>query len=369
MSTLRQHSYALVFALATVAGAGSGCSGCKGLGGGGVPKDDLVLAPKEAEILFSANLGRVRNTTMWRKLLDLRDNDAGMKKDYEDFVKKCAFDPMQQLESVFAAFPQGASDSKEFVLIVRGPFNEQKLVECATEQAKKDGADLTISEYGGKKVYTNTRSAQGYAVFLDAKTVALGGKEWIKKTIDLASGRKNDKTAEGQAEQPKSVRDNPEMMAVHKRVRTTDGMWGVGLVPQTMRDSLKDDPNLSVAATMKQVFGSVDFANGIVADLNVDLASNQDATDLTTKIQGQLADVRKNPQFMMAGIGTFLDNVKIEARLATFHVGVTFNQPQVDDLINRMKGLLASLRGGLTGGIAPPMPSAPDPVTPPPTTP
>ena len=360
MSTLRQHSYALVFsALATVAGAGSGCSGCKGLGGGGVPKDDLALVPKEAEILFAANLGRIRNTSMWRKLLDLRDNDAGMKKDYEDFVKKCAFDPMQQLESVFAAFPQGASDSKEFVMIVRGPFNEQKLVECATEQAKKDGADLAVSEYGGKKLYTNTRSAQGYAVFLDAKTVALGGKEWIKKTIDLASGKK----AEGQTELPKSVRDNPEVMAVHKRVRTTDGTWGLGLVPQTMRDSIKDDPNLSVAATMKQAFGSIDFANGIVADLNVDLGSNQDATDLTTKIQAQLSEARKNPQFMMAGIGTFLDNVKIEARLATLHIGVNFNQPQVDDLINRMKGLLASLRGGLTGGIAPQAP--PDPIAPP----
>jgi|GEM_PF-4649497 len=363
MSTLRQHSYALIFALVTVAGAGSGCSGCKGLGGGGVPKDDMALVPKEAEVLFATNFARVRNTTMWRKLLDLRDSDVQMKKDYEDFVKKCAFDPMVSLESVFAGFPQGMTESKEFVMIVRGPFNEPKLVECATEQFKKDGGDMAVSEYGGKKLYTNTRSSQAFATFLDAKTVAIGGKDWIKKTIDLATGKK----AEGQTELPKSVRDNAEVMAIHKRVRTTDGVWGLGLVSQTTRDSLKDDPNLSVASTMKLVFGSFDFANGINADLNADLGSNQDATDLTTKIQGQLAEARKNPQFMMAGIGTFLDNVKIEARQATFHVGIVFNQPQVDDLINRMKGLLASLRGSLTGGLAPAQ--APAPIDPPGTTP
>jgi hypothetical protein len=40
----------------------------------------------------------------------------------------------------------------------------------------------------------------------------------------------------------------------------------------------------------------------------------------------------------------------VESKGATFHVGVSLNQQQVDDLINRVKGLLKSFGGALGGG-------------------
>jgi hypothetical protein len=327
----------------------AGCQSCGGAGGGAT-KEDLALVPKEADVIFAGNVTRMRNTAMWRKMLDMRDSDAQTKKDFDEFVKKCGLDPLQQIDSVFIAFPQAVGDSKEFAAILRGTFNEQKLVECAKDQAKKDAQELATSEYNGKKLYTSTKQGQAFATFLDAKTVALGGKEWIKKVIDLAAGKKD---AGG------SAKENEPLMALLKRVKTTDAIWGAGLVPQTTRDQLKNDPNLSAAGSMKDMFGSVDFANGITADLNVDLGSDADAKALVEKINGQLGEAKKNPQFMMAGLTTFLDNVKIEPKAATFHVGITFNQAQVDDLINRIKGLLSSFRGamgGQGGAGAPPLP-------------
>ncbi|MCA1665053.1 MAG: hypothetical protein LC659_12430, partial [Myxococcales bacterium] len=134
-------------------------SACKSTSGSGAAKEDLALVPKDANIILMANVKRVRDTAMWRKLLDVRDQDAQAKKDYDEFVQKCALDPFKQIDSVFVAFPQSGGEQKEFAAILRGTFNEGKLVECAREQAKKDGRDVTITDYNGKKLYTDNQKA------------------------------------------------------------------------------------------------------------------------------------------------------------------------------------------------------------------
>src|SRR5438067_2056261 len=303
-------------------------SACKSTSGSGAAKEDLALVPKETDIVLMANVARVRNTAMWRKLLDVRDSDAQSKKDYDEFVAKCALDPFKQIDSIFVAFPQGGGEQKEFAAILRGTFNEGKLVECAKDQAKKDGRDVTITDYNGKKLYTDNQKAEAWATFLDAKTVVVGGKEWIKKVVDLAANK------------GESAKNHGELTALLKRAKMSDALWGAGLVPQSTRDSFKNDPRLSSASSMKDIFGSVDFASGVTSELNVDTGSETDAKDLAAKATQQLQDIRKSPQFMMMGLAQYLDGIKIDNKASTFHLSINYNQQQVDDLINRVKGLL-----------------------------
>ena len=142
------------------------------------------------------NVSRMRNTAMWRKLLDVRDSDVQAKKDFDDFSTKCALDPFKQIDSVFVAFPQGGGEQKEFAAILRGQFNEGKLVECAKEQMKKDGRDVTTSDYNGHKLYTDSQKSEAWATFLDAKTAVIGGKEWVRKVVDPAAGKGGEREGE-----------------------------------------------------------------------------------------------------------------------------------------------------------------------------
>ena len=80
-----------------------GLAGCKKTSGTGAAKEDMALVPREADIVVMANLTRMRNTDMWRRLQDLRDSDANSKKEYDDFVKRCQLDPMKEIDSVFLA--------------------------------------------------------------------------------------------------------------------------------------------------------------------------------------------------------------------------------------------------------------------------
>jgi hypothetical protein len=175
--------------------------------------------------------------------------------------------------------------------------------------------------------------------------MVVGGKEWVKKVVDLAAGKGGE-----------SAKANAELTALVKRAKTSDALWGAGVVPQSMRDGFKNDPRLSSAASMKDIFGSVDFASGVTSELNVDTAAEADAKDLVAKTTAQLADIRKSPQFMLMGLAQYLDGLKIDNKGPTFRVTVNYNQQQVDDLINRVKGLLKSF-GGAMGGMPVPPPN------------
>jgi hypothetical protein len=316
---------------------------CSKTSGSGAAKEDLSLVPKETDIILMANLARMRNTAMWRKLIDIRDSNPQSKKDYDEFVQKTSLDPFKQVDSIFVAVPQGGGDQKEFAAILRGTFNEQKLVSYAREQAKKDGRELNTTDYNGKKLYTDNQKAEAWATFLDGKTLIIGGKEWIKKVVDLAANKGGE-----------SAKKNEILAGLLKRAKTSDALWGAGVVPQSTRDQFKNDPRLSSAGSMKDIFGSVDFAGGVNADLNVDTGSEADAKDIAAKATAQLAEIRKSPQFMMMGLAQYLDGIKVDNKAATFHLAINFNQQQVDDLINRVSGLLKSFGGAMGGGQLPP---------------
>src|SRR5262249_43295074 len=160
------------------------------------------------------NLARMRSTAMWKKVVDFKESDEKTKKDFDEFTAKCGLDPFKQIDSVFVALPRMGGETKEFAAILRGSFNEQKLVHGAKDQAKKEGNDVVVTEYGGKKVYSESKQEQTQAVFLDNKTVAVGGKEWIKKVIDLSAGK----------EVGGSAKQNEPLGALMKRTKTSDAI-------------------------------------------------------------------------------------------------------------------------------------------------
>ncbi len=328
------HRASVKLALSLVALLSTSCDSCR-TSGRTAAKEDLQLVPKETDIIMMVNLARARGTALWQRVLEARDSNVDAKRDYEDFAKKCALDPLRQIDSVFVALPQGSAESHDFVLILRGAFDENKLVECAKEQAKKQGSEVIATDYTDKKLYNDTKQGQAYATFLDKKTVALGSLDWVKKVVDLSANKA-----------AASAKDNEGLATLMKRTKTGAAMWGAGLVPPSVRDQLASNPQLSAAGSMKTVSGSVEVASGLDAALDIDLGSDNDAKELVAKITAQLLDARKQPQVLMMGLVPLFDGIKIEQKAAAFHLTLKFTQPQVDDLINRFKGLLKGLAGG-----------------------
>jgi hypothetical protein len=173
---------------------------------------------------------------------------------------------------------------------------------------------------------------------LDDKTVLLGSGAWVKKVIDIAAGK-----------EPASAKKNDELTGLVKRAKTTDAIWGAGLIPQAVRDGAKGNPMTSSMASLKDAFGSIDFASGLAIDASFDLGSDADAKSLNDQATTQLGAAKKSPQVMMLGMASMLDPIKTEAKGPTFHFSASYNQQQVDDMVGRLQGLLKGFGGGMGG--------------------
>src|SRR5205823_3586139 len=111
-------------------------------------------------------------------------NDASNKKDYDEFVQKTGLDPLTQINLVVGGFPSDVDTSKEMVVVIKGKFDEKKIIAYAREKSKQSGhpTELKTESYGGKTIYSDEESAQ--LSFLDSSTLLVGGKTWIRKAID-----------------------------------------------------------------------------------------------------------------------------------------------------------------------------------------
>ena len=333
----------VVASIALLALAGSGCSSCKGGAGGGsgdAARDDLSLLPKETNVVLSLNLKRLRPTPVWKRITDMSDQTPEQKAKYDDFVKQTGIDPLKQVDALLIALPTTASAGDFGALLRGGPFDEQKLVDYVKSQAKNDGGEVIQNEYNGHKRYTDGRAGSTFAFFLDKGTIGFGNDAWSKKMIDLA----------GKAQGVESALANAELMALVKKTRTSDALWGAGLIAPEARQRLSQNDQLKSAASMKDIHLSADLTGGFTFDSVIDLGSEADAADLTARLKEQLASSRQNPQIQILGFGRYFDAIKVASQGAALHIDIKLDQAGVDDLIERARGLFKSLGGGGLGG-------------------
>jgi hypothetical protein len=307
---------------------------------GGVSKDDLALVPQDTDVVVGVNLARMRGTAMWKKITDLSATNAESKKNMDEFAKACV-DVMSNdgPESVFIAMPAVQPGTKDAAVIIRlkKGMDQAKVQSCADYMAGKSHSKVAASDYNGKKIYAEDGNAdKGGVVMLDDKTVLFGSGAWIKKVIDIAGGK--EKT---------SAKNNDALASLVKRAKTSDAIWGAGNIPQIVRDGAKGNPMTSSMASLKDAFGSIDFASGLSIDASFDLGSDADAKSLNDQATTQLAAAKKSPQVMMLGMATMLDPIKTEAKGSTFHFNASYNQQQVDDMVGRLQGLLKGFGGGM----------------------
>jgi hypothetical protein len=331
--------------VSVVCGASLFALACGGHGGS-ASKDDLALVPQETQMVFGINVARVRGTAMWKKAIDVYTSAANeqQKKAYADFSGSCV-DPASSdgIESIFVAMPDQSSPSKDGAAVIRlkAAVDDARLNKCGTFLATRNNEKLVVTEYNGKKIYNSGSDASdnGGLTMLDGKTLVLGSGPWLKKMIDITAGK-----------EVASATKNATLSALVKRAKTSDAIWGVGVVPQGARDSMKGDARMAPLASLQAVLGSVDFAKGLSFDVNMDTGSEADAKAINDQATQQLTQTKKSPQVMMLGVATMLEPIKTEAKGMTFRVSADYTQPQVDEMVARVTGLMKSFGAALGGG-------------------
>ena len=308
---------------------------CNRTSGSGAAKDDLALVPREADVVLMVNLTQARESSLWKRAMDKLNSDAKSKQEYDGFVKKCSFDPLKEVDSVFLAFPQNVTEQKEFAMLVKGKFSPETVVNCMKLTSKEKNEPISEIDYNGVKLYGADGKQPTYLAALGKRGVAVGGKEWIKRIVDLYGG----KGATG------SAKENPALVDLIKRTHTSDALWWAGIVPPSLVSKIGNSPMMAPVKSLKSVSGSIDPSKGMSLAAFLDLGTDADATALKTLAADQVQKLKTAPAVQMMGMSTFLDTVKVDAKKNTFSLNINMNQQQVDDLTTRLSGMAKQFGG------------------------
>jgi hypothetical protein len=121
-------------------------------------------------------------------------------------------------------------------------------------------------------------------------------------------------------------------------------MWAAAIVPEQTRRTLAADPRFADAASIMTLAAGVDLGRGLDAVMIADLGTAAQAASLATAATATLRDAKRNPQVLMLGLGPYLDGVSARANDHTFEVHAALGEPAFDDLLGRLRGLLALAR-------------------------
>jgi hypothetical protein len=311
----------------------SSAAGCKRAG----TSDSMALVPKESTIIFSVNVDRLRGSKTWAQVKEYA-TDPNNKKDYDEFVQKTGLDPLTQITGLAGGFSGPTGTKPQFAVVIRGKFDEQRLVAYVKEKAKQDGkaTELKTEPYGGKTVYGEGEDAG--AAFLDPQTLVFGGRAWVHKVIDVAQGKSE------------SVKKNADVQNLVPRAHTDHTIWAVGQVPA-------GEGQLPTGGEFKAVAVSLDLQQGLRLEADGQAPSPDQAKKMAGDLQSKVAESKTNPQVQMglamSGMGALVDSLKIEPDGAWVKMTASMTQQQLEELINRLKGLMQMFKGTM-GGMAGP---------------
>jgi hypothetical protein len=306
-------------------------------------KSALELIPVDRNVVVGLDWKKIQASPMGPKLKE------GMPPDVASLS--------QDIDNILIGLNvQGpAQKDPNFVAVISGKLDSNKIMAEVTKQAQKDGVTLATEDYEGVTLHVTPKNPEAAFAFVEDKAL-VGSKDALKKAIDLS--KKKGQSLEG----------NQAVMNLIKGVDKGKMIWAVGSIPPGMIPaSGAADPGNPMAslANLKAIDLSLDYADNLVLDLGVFTGSAEDAKQLQTMANsyktlfgGSLA--QKDPSF-----GKVLTGLTIDAKEDKIILTLKLDKATVEELSKKAPGALPG-GAGAASPMGEPMPPPPEAVPPPP---
>ncbi len=290
--------------------------------------DLMQLVPENTAFLLNVNLGKMFATEAIKKQIDegMAKQPADQKKAFDEFVAKTGIDPFKHLKSIVvfaAAKVDPKADKQDAGVLIDGTFEIAKILE-SIKSDKKASEDVSIEKFEGFDAVKGKKEADGMGVFLDNTTAVVGTNPAIKTVVDVKSGK------------AKSVANNAALGSLLKKVDTGATLWGVGLIPQTLKDQAKANPQAAPLAAVNSLFFSFNYDANLTFNFTgeVDKKENMDA--VMTSLNGFLAMVK-----MLAGqtpeAAEILNMIKVEAVETAAKITLNVPKAKLDEVRKKIE--------------------------------
>jgi hypothetical protein len=295
----------------------------------------LRLLPAETRVVAAVDLVRVRAAPLWSRIAALADEDPADRARIQALTARTGLDPLRQLGRIVAAFPENARARGQYALMIDGQrFDVQKLVAYARDEVAPRGLRIEQAARAGRTLWVSSGPEHTAGFFVGSERFVIGGGGWAETMADLAGPTP-----------PPSAAGNDELAHLAGRIDRTRALWFAAIIPLDVRRLLMDDPRHDSAASVTRLAAAADLGPGLTADLVADLSNAADARVLVERIQTTVREARRNAKVLMLGLAPYLEAVSARADGPTLTVKLTLTEPQVQDLVERLVGLVRVARG------------------------
>jgi hypothetical protein len=275
--------------------------------------DPVGFLPADADLVVGINLGQVQQSPLFKQFAPMFMDKVGAM--LEKFKSWCDFDPLT-IQSVALGIRHLGTDDQDGVVVVRGIDKAKLMGQCLAkvkEAVAGQGTQLAVD--GDVITIKNDKQVSVSSFVNDTTMVTVIGKG-DRAGLDgaLAAGA--------------ALRGSPVFAEMIGKVKTTDSVWAVANGNSKAFEKLAQN-----GLKAKAVFGSVNAAEGLTADVRMRVDSPEQATQLAGMGKSQAGQAE-----------AFVDKLDITSEGPDVHLSVAMSGAKLQQVI----GMLQSL--GMGGG-------------------
>lgn len=281
--------------------------------------EGLGALPADTQVVVGANVAKLRESSLARRaigqMLATNPEDAAR---LDALVTRCKLDPARDLDSVIVGLGRGGS-RREVVLVAKGRFDEAGLVECVRASLAEKGGALEERTIAGARAWVarppRAEHPVAFAFGAPGTLLVASGEEWLAKAMN--------------ADAPK-IEAAPAMMRLVEGADVAAALWGAGVMTPDVGGRLPEITGGAVKAPATAIFGHLRVTDGVKVELNLEMASEDDAKALAQFTKGQVAQFAMLAQAY--GLGAVVGEIKPSSRERTFRVVLDLDAAELAQL-------------------------------------
>ena len=203
---------------------------------------------------------------------------------------------------------------------------------------------MTIEKFEGFDSFKSKKEDDATGVFIDNNTVLLGNTPVVKSVIDVKNGKAKD------------IANNASFKALLAKVDTTASIWGAGVIPQTMKDQAKANPQAASLANVNTISFSLNYDKEIAFNFMGEVDKKENMDQVMTSLNGFLAMVKmiggQNPQ-----AAEVLNMIKLEADGTTAKISMKVTAEKIEEIKKKIQDQIKQGAAGAPGAAPAPAPA------------
>lgn len=240
-------------------------------------KKELSRLPESAIGMAYVNINKIKESEFFSMFEDKFNMELNEDEDYQDFTDATGFDFTKDVDEMYVTFAPGESrDQKQFLAVIKGSFDEEKIVDFISTHDKRH--ELKSQQYQDYKIYRIEDKPVRFS-FPDANTLIVGVEHYVTTWLN------------GDENSHKWIKRMEKMRYKDGICFTMDAKAVINEV-MTQIDRMDEAKRLQALKSVEDVYFSAEATDEILFEGRGKFSDAQNAELFHDAIKGVLATVK-----------------------------------------------------------------------------